>query len=51
MSAVPFIHNVPILGALFKNPNFQKRESELVVLVTPHIMDQQDYGKHVQDPG
>lgn len=51
MSAVPFIHNVPILGALFKNPNFQKRESELVVLVTPHIMDQGDYGKNVQDPG
>jgi pilus assembly protein CpaC len=51
MSAVPFINNVPILGALFKNPNFQKRESELVVLVTPHIMDQGDYGKNVQDPG
>jgi pilus assembly protein CpaC len=50
-SAVPYISNVPILGALFKNPRFQRRESEMVVLVTPHIVDAKDYGRIMAGPG
>lgn len=35
---VPFISSVPILGAMFNNPNIQKTDRELVVIITPHIV-------------
>jgi pilus assembly protein CpaC len=35
---VPWLGQVPILGALFKSTEFQKRESDLVILVTPRIV-------------
>ena len=36
---VPFLGNIPILGALFRSKRFQNKETELVVLVTPHLVD------------
>ncbi|MBY0405242.1 MAG: pilus assembly protein N-terminal domain-containing protein [Cyanobacteria bacterium] len=50
-AAVPFINNIPILGALFKNSNMQKRETELILVVTPHIINAGSYGKVIADPG
>ncbi|MBX2860887.1 MAG: pilus assembly protein N-terminal domain-containing protein [Vampirovibrio sp.] len=41
---VPFIADVPILGALFKNADFTKRDRELMVVITPHIVNPGDYG-------
>jgi pilus assembly protein CpaC len=35
---VPFIGNVPVLGAMFKNSNTVKNDRELVVIITPHIL-------------
>ncbi|MBW6417792.1 type II and III secretion system protein family protein [Celeribacter sp. PS-C1] len=35
---VPWLGQVPILGALFKSTSYQKRESDLVILVTPRIV-------------
>ena len=35
---VPGLGDVPILGALFRSTNFQKNESELVIIVTPYIV-------------
>jgi pilus assembly protein CpaC len=32
---IPFLGDIPILGELFKSRNFQKRETELVVFLTP----------------
>jgi pilus assembly protein CpaC len=29
---------IPILGALFQSKQFQKEESELVIIVTPHLV-------------
>ena len=35
---VPFLGEVPILGALFRSSSFQKSETELVIIVTPHLV-------------
>jgi pilus assembly protein CpaC len=34
----PLLGDIPILGALFRSSNFQKRETELVIIVTPHLV-------------
>jgi pilus assembly protein CpaC len=33
----PGLGSVPVLGALFRSQNYQKGNSELVILVTPHL--------------
>jgi len=35
---VPGLGDIPILGDLFKSDKFQRQESELVILVTPYIV-------------
>jgi pilus assembly protein CpaC len=35
---LPWIGDVPVLGALFKSSSYQKRETELVVIVTPRLV-------------
>jgi pilus assembly protein CpaC len=37
-SGLPFLSNIPILGALFRSDAYQRQETELVVLVTPYIV-------------
>jgi len=37
-SKFPVLGDIPILGALFRSNSFQKNETELVVLVTPHLV-------------
>jgi pilus assembly protein CpaC len=34
----PFVGDVPVLGALFRSNGYQKDETELVIVVTPHIV-------------
>lgn len=36
---VPGLGNIPVLGELFKSRNFRDSKSELVVLVTPNLVD------------
>ena len=36
-SAVPFFSDIPLLGELFKQRNFQSRKSELVILLRPVV--------------
>jgi pilus assembly protein CpaC len=36
-SQLPWIGHVPILGTLFRSAHFQKQETDLVVIVTPHL--------------
>jgi pilus assembly protein CpaC len=38
INQVPWLGTVPVLGTLFRSSDFQNRETELVVLVTPHIV-------------
>ena len=37
-NGVPFLGDVPILGALFRSDNFQRNETELVIVVTPYLV-------------
>ena len=34
----PWLGDVPVLGALFRSTRFQKNETELVILITPHLV-------------
>ena len=35
---LPWLGNLPVLGALFRSSQYQKNETDLVILVTPHIV-------------
>ncbi len=35
---VPWIGDVPILGALFRSAEYQRSQTELVIIVTPHLV-------------
>jgi pilus assembly protein CpaC len=35
---LPWLGQVPVLGALFRSSSYQKRETNLVVIITPHIV-------------
>ncbi|MBT8418598.1 MAG: type II and III secretion system protein family protein [Silicimonas sp.] len=37
-SQVPWLGDVPILGALFRSSTYQRSQSELVVIITPHLV-------------
>ncbi len=39
---VPWLGDVPILGALFRSTEFQRRQSELVIIVSPHLVTPTD---------
>ncbi|MHB8352835.1 MAG: type II and III secretion system protein family protein [Burkholderiales bacterium] len=38
LNAMPFLGDIPLLGALFRSPNFQTDKTELVFVVTPHLV-------------
>ncbi|MFT4151700.1 MAG: type II and III secretion system protein family protein [Paracoccaceae bacterium] len=35
---VPWIGDIPILGALFRSAEYERAQSELVIIVTPHLV-------------
>ncbi|MGB5837902.1 MAG: type II and III secretion system protein family protein [Albidovulum sp.] len=35
---VPWLGDIPVLGALFRSANFQRAQTELVIIVTPHLV-------------
>lgn len=39
VSKFPGLANIPILGALFKSDRFRSQQTELVILVTPYIVE------------
>jgi pilus assembly protein CpaC len=41
----PVLGDIPVLGVLFRSTNFQKNETELVALVTPHLVKPMTQGK------
>ncbi len=45
ISKYPLLGDIPILGALFKSKSFQKQETELVIIVTPHLVKPLDMAK------
>lgn len=36
--SLPGVDNIPILGALFRSTSFQRDQTELVIIVTPHVV-------------
>ena len=38
VKAIPLLGKIPIIGALFRSTNFNRAETELVVMVTPRIV-------------
>ncbi|MGR3756740.1 MAG: type II and III secretion system protein family protein [Tranquillimonas sp.] len=35
---VPWLGDVPVLGALFRSASYERQQSELVIIVTPHLV-------------
>ncbi len=41
----PLLGDIPILGALFRSSSFQKNETELIIIATPHLVKPMDVSK------
>jgi pilus assembly protein CpaC len=41
----PVLGDIPILGVLFRSTSYQKNETELVIIVTPHLVKPVDMAK------
>jgi pilus assembly protein CpaC len=41
----PFLGDIPVLGHLFRSNSYQKRDTELVIIVTPHLVKPLDMAK------
>ena len=44
LSGLPGIRDIPILGRLFSSTDFQRSESELVIIVTPYLVEPTEPG-------
>jgi len=49
-SGLPYAGEIPVLGALFRSDNFQRNESELVILVTPYLVHPADNPQGLHAP-
>lgn len=47
---LPWLGDVPILGSLFKSSSFQKHDTEMVVIVTPRLVQPTTPGQVVATP-
>jgi pilus assembly protein CpaC len=45
VSKFPVLGDIPILGVLFRSTSYQKNETELVIIVTPHLVKPVDMAK------
>jgi pilus assembly protein CpaC len=45
VSKFPFLGDIPIIGVLFRSTSFVKNETELVIIVTPHLVKPLDAKK------
>lgn len=50
ISQVPWLGSVPVLGALFRSTSFQQHETDLVVIVTPHLVQPAAPGQRIATP-
>ena len=35
---MPWLGDIPVLGALFRSAEYQRAQSELVIIITPHLV-------------
>jgi pilus assembly protein CpaC len=50
ISQLPWVGSVPVLGSLFRSTTFQKNESDLVIIVTPHLVRPATPAEHLATP-
>ncbi len=50
IAQLPWLGSMPVLGALFRSTNYQKNETDLVVIVTPRLVKPVPPGKHLATP-
>ena len=50
ISQLPWLGSLPVLGALFRSSAYQKNESELVIIVTPHLVEPVRPGDRLATP-
>jgi pilus assembly protein CpaC len=50
ISQLPWIGSVPILGTLFRSTGYQQNETDLVIIVTPHLVRPAAPGQQVASP-
>jgi pilus assembly protein CpaC len=49
-SQIPWIGSVPVLGALFSSSSYLKHETDLVIIVTPHLVQPAAPGQRLATP-
>lgn len=49
-SRVPWLGSVPVLGNLFRSTAYKRAETDLVIIVTPHIVDPLGAGSAIATP-
>ena len=40
LSKIPFLGDLPVLGAFFRSVKMSKSESELMIFLTAHVLDE-----------
>jgi pilus assembly protein CpaC len=50
LDQVPWLGSVPVLGALFRSSGFQQNETDLVIIVTPHLAAPAAPGQRMASP-
>ena len=50
LKQVPWLGDVPVLGTLFRSSSYQKKESDLVIIVTPRLARPVGTKQHLHDP-
>jgi pilus assembly protein CpaC len=50
ISQLPWLGSLPVLGALFRSTSYQKHETDLVIIVTPHLVKPAPPGAHLATP-
>jgi general secretion pathway protein D len=48
-SGIPYLKDIPILGNLFKTQSRAVNKTELIILLTPYIIDSRDTSRSVRD--
>ncbi len=47
---LPWLGDVPVLGALFRSSAFERKETELAIIVTPHLVKPAGPGQKLRTP-
>jgi pilus assembly protein CpaC len=50
LSQLPWLGSVPVLGAMFRSSSYQKSETDLVIIVTPHFVAPAAPGARLNTP-